>query len=900
MNWSKLALLVTCLVLGFLPEARADDVLNPKTYHSPSGDFTLFVDPSAPNGSGSAVYRLTRKDDLIWEGKRSFSLWDARVTDLGAVAGYAYEGGVQIGGTHGTGYQDLSVVILAPDGSKLLHEADVEHDQSLDLNHWAGSTSPRVLGILIDETDDRFAVRVPLRGAEHPAVWWTYRISTGKPIKDIVLDLPPWPIRGFMTSLSAQIVPGTSLTLEHWYTSKHGLEGLSRGASLALLDADGQAVWSLEMPGEYDGLGEDWDLYGDLIEPGIIQCEVDELGFRFRSFGSAAAISFELEPEPENESGWHVLEVSRIADIQAGKQEPPKLQHARPVELELLGTTELGSAEPANPISGHFGSLSIDPGGNLGLVRRNPSGSIQFIRVDPEGSILTNVVLDLPKDDKARFPSLAAVSEARWVLLRPMSSRNEQGKAWWLDAQSGALTPIDQFEPRPIESLAPCGDGGFFALARRDQRFSVREAFARIDAEGEMVWDQLKPGYEQSMGVQAATWIQGKGVAALIGTKHTIDFFDQDGKFERSVELNDVLGKRPNYPSGLRADLDGGLILHDFNGSPPIYRINRDNVVTARLHPRFPDGRTFSIRGDVQVAPDGSLWTSDSHSLLRLNAQGIVEKIIGREPSDDALEEIHAIALDPNGRIYAINGRTSSVHMFGSDGTPIRVLRPLPTDFPTKGHGLCSITLDGNGVVYYDMDTSYANPQGPYLALSSEGERLGFNHASHSSIGWHWLFQPGTQRRWVLGYDSVLLVDDQEDPIEITRRPNNKWLERLQDGSVAPDGSLAVIVSPSGFRGIRGPAEMCLYDADGSPMGSFPLGEESIFARVAFDGTTVVTADGGVIRFYDLEGGNLRTFAPPSPDPRPPHWVPTIAPDGQLLLRASRSTKLLRYRMPEA
>ena len=68
-------------------------VLNPKTYKSPSAEFELFVDPSTMNGQGEGTYRLTRKGKVVWSGKHPFTLWEAGVTDVGIVAGYAYTHG---------------------------------------------------------------------------------------------------------------------------------------------------------------------------------------------------------------------------------------------------------------------------------------------------------------------------------------------------------------------------------------------------------------------------------------------------------------------------------------------------------------------------------------------------------------------------------------------------------------------------------------------------------------------------------------------------------------------------------------------------------------------------------------------------------------------------------------
>ncbi|MCZ6810946.1 MAG: hypothetical protein O7D97_02985, partial [Planctomycetota bacterium] len=133
----------------------------------------------------------------------------------------------------------------------------------------------------------------------------------------------------------------------------------------------------------------------------------------------------------------------------------------------------------------------------------------------------------------------------------------------------------------------------------------------------------------------------------------------------------------------------------------------------------------------------------------------------------------------------------------------------------------------------------------------------------------------------------------------INRRPNRDWLHEVEEGAVAPDGSLAVIASPRGM-GTRGPAVLCIYDADGGPIRTIPLIEESTYARVAFNGSTVVTADNGAIYLYDVDGRAPRKFVHSADDGKGRFWwLPYMSPDGtEVWLRTSDSTTLLRYKLP--
>lgn len=134
-------LVVALWVLVFTPAALAGGVLNPATHTSPSGRYSLHVDPTAMNGAGPAQYRMTRDGQEVWAGERPFSLWDAGVTDDGIVAGYAYEGGVGSGGHHGTRYDSLAIYILDADGNTLARDTPAHHDSDVMINSWAARTA---------------------------------------------------------------------------------------------------------------------------------------------------------------------------------------------------------------------------------------------------------------------------------------------------------------------------------------------------------------------------------------------------------------------------------------------------------------------------------------------------------------------------------------------------------------------------------------------------------------------------------------------------------------------------------------------------------------------------------------------------------------------------------------
>ena len=123
-------------------------------------------------------------------------------------------------------------------------------------------------------------------------------------------------------------------------------------------------------------------------------------------------------------------------------------------------------------------------------------------------------------------------------------------------------------------------------------------------------------------------------VAVVDVIRKTVQFFDRAGKHHHTVDLKKAWGREPTYPSDISADRDGGVVVQDFQGDPPIVRMKADGTVRAQVRPRLKDGRTFQLF-DAQVAPDGVLWVSDGHALYRLIESGTAHRVLGEAPTRD-------------------------------------------------------------------------------------------------------------------------------------------------------------------------------------------------------------------------------------------------------------------------
>jgi hypothetical protein len=270
------------------------------------------------------------------------------------------------------------------------------------------------------------------------------------------------------------------------------------------------------------------------------------------------------------------------------------------------------------------------------------------------------------------------------------------------------------------------------------------------------------------------------------------------------------------------------------------------------------------------------------------------------DPSTGAMSEVRVLAAFVHSScIYALSDLTNDLFQLDLSGARIRTFRPSPGDLEPKS-GLGRIAIDGEDSVWFHTGRRPLVPRG-YLGFRANGERIALEHLGVDAITEDWIFLPGSRKRWVLGY-GLLHVVGEDGRLERTihKRPDGKWMQRVREGAVSPDGSLAVVVGPQGWIPPSGRTFLCVYSPHGDPVRSIPLGDRSASSRVAFDGSTAVIADtnDGALYLYDLDGDDERPakFDPPGPAK---WWTPFFSPDGEeLWLHESGSPVLLRYRLP--
>jgi hypothetical protein len=297
---------------------------------------------------------------------------------------------------------------------------------------------------------------------------------------------------------------------------------------------------------------------------------------------------------------------------------------------------------------------------------------------------------------------------------------------------AGKTWPIAGFTTTVLSKVAGFPDGGFvvkggLAVATSDNSLSA------FDDRGKRLWKL--PGNGDSNDPAALfspedLTVTTDGMVAVVDViRKTVQFIDRTSKHHHTVDLKKAWSREPRYPAGLSADRDGGVVVKDFQGYPPIVRMNADGTVRSQMTRRLKDGQTTHLRY-AQVAPDGALWVSDGHSLYRLVESGTAHRVLGEAPDARRLDDAAGVTLDGKGRIYAVVARTGAVHIFGPDGRWLRVCVPVSGDVPDELF-LPHLTVADSGDVYLGLGVALNHR---ILHFSSEGRRVGIETSKLDEI----------------------------------------------------------------------------------------------------------------------------------------------------------------------
>lgn len=834
---TRLILAIAFFIAMFTASIRAQVNIyevQPTTYTSPNGQYSLYVNPGERHGGGPGKYVMKRRDgSVIWSGEREFTLTNALVTDGGCTAGYGYNKGPQgFGKAQG---EDKAYTIYMNE----MGDVKISHTIPRDgMSSCMGGPSVGIFDLSLElENGSMTAIA---RFEQDKYTLLTFQLSTGTLSHETPLVEKLNDEYEVFVIFTARAVRGTPLTLISW--SGRAANDYRNGC-FTLLDAQGTRIWQHAIVNDYrdeDDAKED-RIWESLRESGAILRSANPQEFTIRAVKESKAITFGIEKAADN--SWTVKELRR-ADLPAPSTESApasRPKRKQPVIAEhtahRVGTIDLQNNGTRQGEIRDCHNLMVTNDGDLAFQRLDRGAKTQpFVVVNPSSKAVRSFT---PAVAPYMGGEYVPLSKDKW-LLTGADTANDKDTAklaiYWLDTNTGKCekaTDTDIDYPKGIVSL---GGSAFAILGSVYNKYTSSEGLTAFDG-AKQLWS-IRERYEDPAALFSpeSMCVTTTGeIAVLENVANDVKYYDKTGKHLRTVDLEKAWGRKPNYPSDIFPDVDGGVIIYDFDGVPPIVRMKADGTVLADLTPKFANGKVIKSR--VVVRSDGQLWTTDGNTLCRLDESGVVVEVIGDAPKSEDLSEVATMTLDANQNIYVLDSKTGAVHQYDERGARIRVYKPNPTDFTEQLSSYNQLAVAPSGDVYVERSGIADAKAGEYIHFSAIGERRGPKSFDFGEIHSNVYFQPNSTKHWRVGYQKIALVENDRDTVvTIERGVNDYWLSGLDKAAQAPDGSIAVMSHSGPF--LMGETMIHVFDREGNATRSFTLPDNVMtYAGFSYDGT---------------------------------------------------------------
>lgn len=797
--------------------------LQPKTYASPSGLWTLRVEPATREGTGAADYVMTGGSKEAWRARHPFALWDVVVTDDGRVGGYAYCG-EELQASDGGSFR---VVIFAPKGEVLLDEA---HPRSFS-GFLHESADPKAKGIFFQEEIQRFVVRVAdgdvNRSCEE---WWCYDVRTGKNLLRVrpkakagFADCEEGPTANSISSeLAVHPIRGTRLALVQWWRCDFQTRPTTLGGVFALLGPDLELVWKLELPTDYMIAGDDeaqFRLNDEIWKGGAILSTSKPREFELRLVADGVRATYSVE-EAESVS-YRVVESGRrpyVADTGTTQEMPV-------VAPRLLREVPLVDAAPRGAEIRDIEAFGFTAEDHLRFVRSEEEATVySLVEVDESGRVLRSTRVGPFEGAEERRLEWFALEPPRWIVVEQTWRRSAVSRAWVVDELDGKTQAMPAFPAQDVRALVPLGGNRFVLLATSH---TLQDVALALDFDGRVLWSLGQGDDADGAGAIYSPedlTVTSDGLVVVLEDEYHLQVYDSQGVFQASHDLTQTLGRKPNYPSGLEPDVEGGILFEDFEGRPPLWRLEADGTPRSKLDPRRADGSSVGeYRTNAKVSPHGDVWTTDGDLLLRLDDAGVIDLVLGEEATTDRLSEPGACAIDSTfGRILVQDARTRCVHVLDGEGRRLGVCRPAPDEIDDFGSPM-EMSTSRSGEVFAEHGDSEK-----YLRFDASGASLGVKSLRAVEVA----FRPDADGYWGNQRTVLALFGSGKKPeLRLQKRPDGQWFRDIESIRCAPDGSLAVLDLPSRAGGHsvnreEGDGVVALFSARGEPLGTLTVPQE--------------------------------------------------------------------------
>jgi len=833
------ALAFLCLVSQSLGMGRP--LLQPYEVRSPSGAWTLAVQPTTPKGDGPMGVRLARDGAVSWSGEFPWTFERAGVADDGTWVGYANQGRLRIAVVDARGV--------------MRRQHGFEHTGGI----LDGPLLPLARGpVLVHGAADLALIRVDEEPLER-LVWWAFRLSTGAATTAF---LPEAWSSAHEFDGEAWAVGDTGLTLVHGWLGDSWPEGMGwrPGRSVFTLhDLQGKTVWSQGLqaveprPNAFDA-----ELSQSLASMPFASVGP---GDRFTLLQLREQARVEYAVERDAGGAWTVEETGRAA------WEPPRLERTAvaPLELERMAVIRLRDGLEAPSAVHDVAALAFTASGELELVRWDRRSSPTFARLRLDGTLLFERDLGSALPDGARELAFFALGGERWLIQTFALAPH------WItvDVRTGAAAAAPLPQGQRGCRVAPLADGEYLALVNGEEDSKPFVELDLVHADGTLGWHYrvLGPGGGSALdrGLARARGLARTGEDAFtLLCREALVRFDLKGNVLASWELSTLIRRDPETLDGLVCDPRGGVV---FRAGDGVERVDvAGNRAPIPLYPQRADGtRDPSLLRFLCVAPSGELWTSDGQRVYRLDRQGLGERVLGDEVREDALIAATEGAVDALGRVLVQDTASFSLHLFDADGRRLAVCPLAPEERPRRTADT-PFASERDGGLWVKRRVGWAH-------FDSRGTRLGTS-------------PDGPQPKRTA----------QEQALDgMQKQPDGRWLAVVRARALLPDGQRVLLTAEAQDGS---PSALHRFAATGEPLRSIALPGNMAYWQASIGPRWIVAGDYGpswvLVR---LEDDRVFRFEPKPEDAA--SWHIGQTPDGKtLLLLNARRLELARYELP--
>jgi len=885
--------------IALSPVARGDQpFVDPYDATSPSGDWVLHVEPSDPDGEGPATYRMTHKGELAWEATLEYTLRECVVGSSGVTVGYAYDAGYM--GWGGVSTDSLLIVASIHADGQVAH---VERHKR-QITGFSGSSpmEPRCVGMMLDDVNERAILRINRDfWRPEPQPWWIFSMDTGERVATQFVEPKLVEADHFASMKKAAVVPGTPFVAAYWRTQTSE----SMADIIGLVDSAGQVVWCKR----FDPLPIDWHATTLPLSPmqrdRIRVLEVGDASFMFTSFADLQPHHYSVAAD--GAGGWIVTE----DDVDPAQPHwmpdaDGDLLVLSPSKLELIRTVRVQTPESKGIIQGVF-QMDMDDSGRLGWVRGvgGEKRTQRFALVDREGVTIADYLLDVEGANSLGLMRATWLEGNTWIITQPFANGESDLAAWFIDASSGVLTPVEAFYGSSVKRVRRMpleGGTGFVVLGKLRGRYTQGDQLMFYDRDGRPAAVPHGWGLNEFQAIEDIA-VLGEGTLAILAdpsSEPRVLLYRPSSKTPFEVDLKLYQGDGDGgrgYFSAIHADKSGGFLVYDSANQDLLRGFSTAGTLRSSFRVQDPSGARFSVGDRMVLDPDGRLWTSDGSRILRIDGKGIVDFVIGG-PEEGAMGRSCALTMDDRGWINVLEGITSRVHVFDETGEPVRVMRPRSWEVYTQ---------DASAWIRVEADGSILACMGftaPVIAFMADGTPVAGPRVRDTWRGYEDIWREIPGGGWETNGRSFRRVAAEgAEPVVVRHRPDGAWLVNIEHASAAPDGSLGVIcdrVDPSdSFARLRGDAMqwLCAYGPDGDPRSMTRIQTPFLFDRLAYDGERAYLSDSGGVTVVPIPMTGEGTRFDYGDDEHV--WDTMLRPDGTLATWQNGSREVQFWKLPE-